>query len=147
MLIALLAFQWRGIAKMLRDGEGATTSDKGHEKRGADIAGLGELLAPAYVVVAVSVHERVRQMIDSWPPFAFHQLKKANAPGVTREVEPVAVKAFVDLQLCWEIHEPVLSNRQVPVKTNVKRSGGECSCTAGLLLTRRYPCHCPTMQP
>ena len=147
MLIAVLAFQWRGIAKMLRDGDGATTGDKGHEKRGADVAGLGELLAPADVVVAVSVHERMRQMISSWPPFPFHILTKEDAPGVTREVEPVAVIAVVDLQLCREIHEPVLSNRQVPVKANVKQSGGDCTCTAGLLLTRRYPCHCPTMQP
>jgi len=58
------------------------------------------------VVVALSVYERVRQLIGSWLPMPFRQLISENAPGVTREVEPVAVMTVIDLQLCREIHEP-----------------------------------------
>ncbi len=114
---------------MLRDGEGAATGDKGHEERSANVAGLGELLATADVVVAVSVHESVRQVVGSCP-FPFHPSKKENAPGVTREVEPVSEIPIINLQLWWQITKTILRHRQVPVKASVTCGGGNWSSCA-----------------
>ena len=60
MLVAGLALKRHpvdGGAGMLRDGEGAAAGDVRHEKGGAFITGPGELLAAAYVVVAVPEQE------------------------------------------------------------------------------------------